>query len=179
MLAALPAGCGNERVRPSDRLVTLEPQGRQKVDYDDAGLSFRAPKNWFVTRQAPPLVATVISGRAVLAIWRYPRRERLPDGFGQLDRARRALIAASRARDRTLDIRSSRVVRINGAQGVELVGEARIGVARRRVRSTHLYAQGAEFVVDAYAPERQFPRLDRLVFRPLTASVRIGRPVRP
>jgi hypothetical protein len=47
------------------------------------------------------------------------------------------------------------------------------------VRSTHLYAYGAELVVDAYAPPGEFARVDRRVFGPMLRSLRVQRPVPP
>ncbi len=43
------------------------------------------------------------------------------------------------------------------------------------VRSTHVYAEGAEIVVDAFAPEKDFRRVDEQVFRPLLKSLKIGK----
>jgi hypothetical protein len=67
---------------------------------------------------------------------------------------------------------------VGGVPGVQLVGSERIGLARRRVRSTHLYAQRAELVVDAYAPAGEFEAVDRLAFRPLLRSLRLTSPRR-
>ena len=44
------------------------------------------------------------------------------------------------------------------------------------MRSTHVYAKGAEFVVDAYAAPRDFATVDRSVFRPLVRSFKIDPP---
>jgi hypothetical protein len=45
------------------------------------------------------------------------------------------------------------------------------------VRSIHLYGSGVELVVDAQAAPEDFLRVDRQVFAPLIASVRLARPV--
>jgi hypothetical protein len=44
------------------------------------------------------------------------------------------------------------------------------------VRSTHVYAKGAEYVIDAYVAPRDFANVDRVVFRPLVRSVKIDPP---
>jgi hypothetical protein len=85
--------------------------------------------------------------------------------------ARLELISAVRERDPKIVIRSSRVVEINGVKGIELVAVETVGTAKRKVRSTHLYANGLEVVVDAMAPPSQFARADRAAFVPLTRSV--------
>jgi hypothetical protein len=53
----------------------------------------------------------------------------------------------------------------------------RIAGEPRRVRSIHLYGSGVELVVDAQAAPEDFLRVDRQVFAPLIASVRLARPV--
>ncbi len=67
-------------------------------------------------------------------------------------------------------------VEVDGAPAIELLGTATIAGEKRRVRSTHVYAKGAEIVLDAYAPEQEFARVDREVFRPIAASLRIDPP---
>jgi hypothetical protein len=44
------------------------------------------------------------------------------------------------------------------------------------VRSTHVFAKGAEFVVDAYAAPRDFALIDRTIFQPLVKSLKIDPP---
>jgi hypothetical protein len=46
----------------------------------------------------------------------------------------------------------------------------------RTVRSTHIYADGAEIVIDAYADADSFRRIDAQVFRPLLRSLQVTRP---
>jgi hypothetical protein len=176
-LAAGLAACGNERQRPPDAPRATEPAGKRSVDLRRWGVRFERPANWGLAAPRPPQIATLSSGQVAVSFWRYPRDERLPRSASELQRARRALIAAARGRDRSLRVLSARAVRVGGAPGVELVATQRMGVARRKVRSTHLYAHGGELVVDAYAPPTEFARVDRSVFRPLLRSLRLGRPV--
>jgi hypothetical protein len=172
-VAVLLAGCGNDRQRPAGFPRAALPAGHRLASFPPAGISFERPRNWVAQPGRAPLVATVRSGRAVVAVWRYPRQERLPLTTEELQRARRALLAAARRRDPSLRVLSALTLRIADVPGVELVAQERIGGEPRRVRSTHLYAHGAEFVVDAFAPPGEFDRLDRAVFRPLRASVRV------
>jgi hypothetical protein len=168
-------GCGDSRV-PAPRVAPpAPPAGKRTVD-PGYGVTFVRPANWAAGTSAPPQLATVASGQAFVVVWRYARQETLPATPAALDRARRALIAASRARDPSLRVTSSRTVTVGGAPGVELLADERIGTARREVRSTHLYAYGAELVLDAYAPPAEFPRVDRTVFVPLLTSLRVRQP---
>jgi hypothetical protein len=176
LAAAALAGCGNSRT-PAPRVAPPSaPAGRAAVDFPSLGVGFRRPANWALAKGALPQLAVVGSGRAAIVVWRYPRSEPLPRTADDLDRARRALIAAARARDGSLRVISSRTVDVRGARGVEVVADERLGSARRQVRSTHLYAQGAELVLDAFAPPAEFARVDRTVFRPLVRSVRVTKP---
>ncbi|MCA1690147.1 MAG: hypothetical protein LC720_06850 [Actinobacteria bacterium] len=59
---------------------------------------------------------------------------------------------------------------------VQLRGLETIDGQRREVRSTHLYADGAEVVIDAYAPPDQFRTVDRGVFHPLLRGLRLAAP---
>jgi hypothetical protein len=170
------AGCGNDRTPTPAVPPSAAPVGKRTVDFAFAGVSFRRPANWVFTTGTGPMLATVASGRAAVVLWRYPRAEPLPANPSALERSRRALIAAARARDRTLRIVSSRVLSVGGAMAVELVANERLGAGRRQVRSTHVYAHGAELVLDAYAPPGEFARVDRAVFRPLLRSLRVQPP---
>lgn len=177
-LAALP-GCGNERQRAPGTPRAADPKGPLPVELPRHGVRFSHPANWPVSAPRPPQIAAINSGEASLSIWRYPRQERLPTTEGELLRARRALVAAVRARDRTLRILSARTLRLRGVPAVQLVANERIGLARRQVRSTHLYAHRGEVVVDAYAPPAEFARVDRRVFGPLLSSLRLLPPEVP
>ena len=44
----------------------------------------------------------------------------------------------------------------------------------RTVRSTHIYAHGAEYVIDAYADADSFRAVDAKVFRPLLRSLHVS-----
>ncbi len=176
MLAgALSFGCGNRRSGVPDLVSPERPGKLGSYKYPEAELRFSAPSNWTQNAARRPLVAVLVSGRATVAVWRYRRREPLPETQAALSDARAQLTDAARRRDRTLAIASSRLVRVHGVPGVELVADETVAGQLRRVRSTHLYGRRAEFVIDASAPPDVFARVDRTVFAPLVASVAPGR----
>ncbi|MDX6698320.1 MAG: hypothetical protein QOE65_1717 [Solirubrobacteraceae bacterium] len=183
LLAVLPAAslaaCGNERQHPPRAGQAADPVFGLDVKLPRYGVRFLQPANWPREQPKPPQIASVNSGQVSLNIWRYPRQEMLPRNPGELLRARSALVAAARARDRTLRVLSSRTLRLRGVPAVELVALEKVGLARRKVRSTHLYAYGGEVVVDAYAPPGEFAQVDRSVFGPVLRSVRLLPPEAP
>ena len=124
-------------------------------------------------------MGTFTSGAATIAIWRYPRSESLPKRKTDLEFARDQLVQAAKDRDKTLEVQTAQVRSIGGVQAVELVADETIDGARRRVRSTHLYDRGMEVVIDAYAPPTRFDRVDRQVFAPLVASLKVSAPTPP
>jgi hypothetical protein len=172
---AVLAGCGDSRTPAPDLSRIQAPQGVEQGNYVGGTLHFNAPANWATQAGSGPLVVTITSGPAVIAIWRYPRSpgQVLPRDLASLRQARSALLSAAAARDRTLRVISSAVVSGNGVRGVELDAVETIRGQVRRVRSAHLYAGGAELVIDEYAPKPLFHAVDRSVFSPLLHSVRL------
>ena len=170
-------GCGNERTRPPDAVTPAAPRGRQPVSSPAAGVSFTAPANWRVDEQIEgSRVATVNSSRATVAVWRYQREEPLPHGKHELERARTALLERIMRRDPTFQSASTDVTKVAGKSAIQVLGAETIAGIRVRVRSAHVFADGAEIVVDAYAPPEHFTRLDATVFQPLLRSLRLSRP---
>jgi hypothetical protein len=175
---ALPA-CGNERTPAPDTATPLTPQGSALVRYPQAGVRFATPGRWDRVAGQAPLVATVSSGRATIAVWRFPRAEPLPTSAAELRRARRTLLAAARARDPSFRARRTRGVttrRVGGLRALEVRGTGTVEGQARAVRSLHVYGFDGEVVVDALAPPAQFERVDREVFGPLLRSVRLSAP---
>jgi len=170
------AGCGNERQRAPDVTGTLKPARATRVAYPAGGVSLAAPRNWSRLPGSRPLVAYIVSGPAIVAVWRYPRKEPLPSARSELEQAQANLSDAVQARDRSAHIDSTKVVEVNGVKGIQLVATERISGQRRRVRSTHLFDRSAEIVIDAYAPPDDFARLDDSVFQPLIRSLRLRAP---
>ena len=178
LLAALfvlgAAGCGNERTPPPDAGRPESPVGFHTVTLKRDGLRFRSPLNWQLTQGLAPAVATLSSGRATVAFWRYPRSEPLPTSEVDFADAVPKLVRAARRRDATLRLDRPRVRTVAGVPAIVLTGEQAILGRRRRVRSVHFFAGRSEVVVDAFAPPREFARVDREVFRPLVRSLRIS-----
>jgi hypothetical protein len=170
------AGCGNSRTAPPDLSTAVRPAGFTRLAYPTVGLSLRSPTNWQVQPGSPPLVVAVRSGLASVAVWRYPRTQTLPRSGVDLRVALRRLIATVRARDATFRLASAAVVAVAHRGAVQLRGLETIDGQRREVRSTHLYAHGAEVVVDAYAPPSEFRRVDRQVFHPLLRGLSVTAP---
>ena len=174
--AVLTAGCGAARLEAPDPSRPFSTGGTAVREFPVEGLRFAAPADWSFDRGQPPLVASATSGSATIAIWRYPRTEPLPRTDAELDAAGRALQDAARTRDRTFEKQVARRIRVDGARAVELVGTERVNGRPRRVRSTHVYAKGAEFVIDAYAAPRDFDIVDQSIFQPLIRSTKIDPP---
>lgn len=174
--ALLGTGCGAVRVEPPDISRPFSTAGKAQREFPAAGLTFEAPADWAFDEGEGPLVASTSSGSATIAIWRYVRTEPLPRTQDELDEAGRALADAARTRDESFQLRESERVRIDGARGVQLVGIQRVAGQERQVRSVHLYAKGAEVVVDQYAAPRDFATVDRSIFQPLLRSLKIDPP---
>jgi hypothetical protein len=178
VIAGLPLivllGCGDARTPVPSLTNPAAPHGFRLVRYPGAGVSFKAPGDWLVTRQQPPGVAITSSGSAVVAVWRFPRSATAPAGAAALEHARSALIGAARSRDSTLQLIRANLVRVAGAPAVELDAFERIAGQPRRVRSIHVYVAGGELVVDEYAPASTFHAVDHQVFSPLKRSLALS-----
>jgi hypothetical protein len=121
-------------------------------------------------------VATVTSGRATIAIYRYRRIERLPRTTKQLSAAAAAHSNAARTRDPAIQEQANHVVRYGGLRGFQLRAAETIAGQPRAVLSTHLFGHRAEVVVDAFAPDEDFTGVARATFRPLLRSLDVTRP---
>lgn len=172
-LLAAASGCGYERSKPPDVATPAAPTSFQKRSFKKEGLALKAPANWRPTIGQTPLVVTFTSGRATLAVWRYPRSEGLPMDRIEVAKVLPALLDAARKRDPALRVKKKQLVAVDDVPGVVLTGSETILGQRRRVRSVHLYTDGAEIVIDAFAPPRVFARVDRQVFRKVLDSVKL------
>ena len=178
LVAGLP-GCGNDRRPAPDVGAIPAPEGFRAARYPAQGLQFRAPTNWRIARGEGTHVATVAMGEAQVGVWRYPRAEPLPETRDQLRAARDAVVKQIEARDPTFKLTSTRLVRKKGVRAVEIVGQGTNltnARAQRSVRSLHAYGRGAEVVLDAFAPARECPRVDRQTFGPMTRSLKLRAP---
>ncbi len=170
------AGCGNSRTPPPDLSLAAAPNGFARQVFPSAGVRLRAPVAWQAQPGNPPLVLAVRSGLAWAAVWRYPRTQRLPRSAAQLRVALRRLVRTVRSRDAGFVLESAAVVPVAHRGAIQVRGLETIDGQRREVRSTHLYAYGAELVVDAFAPPSQFRTVDQVVFHPLLRGLRLQAP---
>ena len=167
--------CGNTRTTPPDVAAPQQPKGVHLASYPTAGLALTIPDNWRAEQGTSPLVASIASGSATVAVWRYPRTEPLPASARAFRTAKDALVHAAQARDKTLKITRARVTRFHGRPALELVGTETIAGERRMVRSTHIFRDRSEIVVEALAPPGSFAALDPTVFAPIVRSLKIQR----
>ena len=173
-LAAAVAGlsaCGAQPPPTPDTATPQPPRGTVTVRLPAAGLRLRAPRAWTRATGPEPAILQLSSGRAAVTLWRYPRSEPLPRTAKQLRQAETDLLAATKARDPTFRRGVLRRTRVDGKPALLVTGTATVAGVPRAVRSTHVYAHGAELVVDALAEPAQLPRVVREVVRPLLGSL--------
>jgi hypothetical protein len=169
-LASLVAGCGGSS--PAAGLDATPSAS----SYPAQGISFRSPPGWSTRAGHGHLVATVQTGQATVAIWRYPRSERLPRSTAQLQAARDALVAAShRDNPRFAEIKTAPTL-VAGLPAVQIRARTTIDGQPRTIRSTHIYAYGSEIIVDAFADGDSFRQIDATSFWPLLRSLDVGAP---
>jgi hypothetical protein len=173
LVTALLAACGYSRTPAPGLEKPAQPQSFYSLSVPAAGVTLQAPRNWTRIDQAAPLVLTLSSGSAVVALWRYVRAQPLPRGRARMAAATQALIAAVQSRQPAVQVVRARVVHLNGVRGVEVNAVERIKGQLRRVRSTHLYAGQQELVLEEYAPVDVFHSVDHAVFSPLRRSLRV------
>jgi hypothetical protein len=175
--AAALAGCGDARTPPPDMARPAAPTGYKTVRFAALGLALRrVPANWLVQGGQPPLVATISSGTATLAVWRYPRTQPLPRTHAELKRALGALLAAVSGRPGNFRALRARVTRVAHQPALMLLGVQTIDGNERETRSAHVYAYGSELVLDAYAPAAWFAAADRGAFVPIVRSLALRKP---
>src|SRR3954471_1057187 len=162
-MAAL-AGCGSSKDRAPDVKAIPTGGGTIIARYPDAGVVFKAPQDWRRQAGKPPLVAAVQTGQATIAVWRYPRSEQLPITHDSLRSAKEALVAQIKKRDASFRVQKAKLLHVGPKRAVQVLGLGSINGSRRMIRSTHIYTEAAEYVVDAYAPPTVFDRADRGVF---------------
>lgn len=173
---SLAPGCGSEKSKPPVVTTPGPPIGTNPERFPGAGLAFRAPAGWNVTPGQPPLVATVSTGRATIAIFRYPRSEPLPKTPADLNAAADALAGAAKIRDASFAELKRGHLEVDRQPAVVLRGTETVDGQPRTVRSTHVYGFAGEVVVDATAPAADFKRIDDQAFRPLVRSLRLAKP---
>ncbi len=165
------AACGNSRTPVPNLAQPAVPRGIRTLTYTKAGVTLVAPANWTVSPQKPPLIATVNSGAAIVAVWRYPRTAPAPATTAALKQTRSALIRSAQASDPSLRLIRSSLGGQHGTPTIILDATERIAGNERRVRSIHMFGSGDEVVVDEYAPTDIFAAVDHGVFSPLRRSL--------
>lgn len=168
-VASLAAGCGSD----SSSSGSAPAQPERPTAFNARGVSFTAPAGWTVRRGTGNLVATVAAGDATVAVWRYPRGQELPSTKDELKAARDGLVAALSDHDEAFEAIKTAPTEIGGQPAVQVRAHETIAGTVRTVRSSHIYAGGAEYVVDAYAPDRSFRAVDAQVFRPLLRTLTV------
>jgi hypothetical protein len=177
VLAALfVAGCGNDRTPPPETQSPDAPKGTRVVKLTKAGVRFTAPFNWPDLQEQGLRAGGIQNKRATVAVWRYVRAEPLPATNVELGEVARLLVERVKKRDPTFVLKESRTRRRGGARAIELVGRQTAAGLPYGVRSSHIFFDGAEIVVDAFAPPEFFPRVDSSVFVPLLDSLKLSRP---
>jgi hypothetical protein len=176
VLAVALAGCGRDRLQAPDPSRPFTAGQLTTVTFPKAGVKFRAPSDWPFGSGSGSLVASTSSGTATIAIWRYERAEELPRDDTALQAAEENLLNAMHGRDASLEEVRTRRIEIDGAPAIQVVADETVAGRKRRVRSTHAFAKGAEFVIDAYADPEVFPVVDESVFRPFLRSFKIDPP---
>jgi hypothetical protein len=172
-VAALAAGCGSD----SSSGTAKQPAAPANAgSYPSRGISFTPPAGWSVGAGKGALVATVQAGESTVAVWRYQRDEKLPKSKAELKAARDALLGAAAQHDSTFTKIKTAPTTVAGKPAVQIRARETIAGQPRTVRSTHIYANGAEYVIDAYATADTFRRVDADVFRPLLRSLQIKKP---
>jgi hypothetical protein len=183
LLGLVAGGCGGDKQAPASTAqqgaASVAPRRVSsfvRVSFPEQGVSFGRPDGWKYEQGAPPLLATMSSGEVTIAVWRYPRSGTLPRTLAQLTAAKDELLRAARARDRTLKVVKAKGTRAAHHPAVVIVAGETVAGDRRTVRSTHVYADGGEVVVDAFASPAQFPKVEDPVFRQVVRSLRVVAP---
>jgi hypothetical protein len=174
--AGLAAGCGNSRTPVPAPTRPAVVGGFRTLTFPANGVSVSVPRSWAVIPQRALQLAEVASGRAVIALWRYPRAEVPPASAAALATARAALFNAVRTRQPSVRIVGSRLARIEGAPVIEFDAVERIGGQLRQVLSTHLFEPGGELVLEEYAPPGLFTAIRHSVLARVRASLAIMGP---
>src|SRR3954454_18524428 len=170
------AGCGSDKEQAPDPKAISTTGRTVAVRYPEAGVRFKAPEDWRREAGKAPLVAAVQTGQATIAVWRYPRSEQLPVTHNSLGAAKEALVAQIKKRDQTFEVQRAKLLYVGPKRAVQVLGLGTINGSKRMIRSTHIYTEKAEYVVDAYAPPTVFDRVDRGVFAPVLESLEISKP---
>lgn len=175
--SAALAGCGNDPAPVADVVQPEPARGDRVIRLDEAGVRFTGPFNWrdLVVVQNGA-VGGVQSNRAVLAVWRYERSEPLPQTVEALEEVRDLLVERVKSRDASFKLIDSELTRLAGARAIVLRGTQTIAGLPVEVRSAHVFREGAEIVLDGYAPPESFDRVDKAVFQRALRTLKLFKP---
>ncbi len=175
-LAVPLSACGNDAGKAPDVEAVRPAFSFVPERFPAQGVSFERPKDWLMAKGEAPLLATITAGRVTIAGVALPADEALPRTKAELDSARDALVAAAKARDKTFKVIKAKGTRAAHQPAVVVIADETVAGQPRRVRSTHVYAFGGEVVVDAFAPPRDYPKVEEPVFRRIVRSLRVTAP---
>jgi len=178
-------GGGRERTPPTEIVRPSPPSGGFTTQNVGLGTLIKLPRDPWSTRgcddrgalpdeNQPDLKCVVSSGPGIISIWIYPRGRRGPRTAQELEVARRDLLSASKQRESTFREKNSVVTRYDGLPAIQVRGTANILGRPRTIRSTHVFVGGREIVIDTYATNSSFRRVDQTVFRPVLRSLTIA-----
>jgi hypothetical protein len=175
-LTAVLVACGNDKTPAPNVSAIPAPKGFRDAEYTKEGVRLRVPANWRIVPGETPQIATIAAGDGQIGVWRFPRKEPLPETPIQLNAARNALILQVQKRDPTFTVTSSRIVIKPRLKAVEIIGIGKNQGLQRSQRSLHAYAYGGEIVVDGFAPIKQFDRVDKQTLSKVTRSLKVSKP---
>jgi hypothetical protein len=172
--AVVIAGCGDSPAKPPDLSTPATPDGFAHIAFPADGLRFNAPRDWRVIPANSPQVVVLQSGLASIAVWRYRRDGALPHSRPALKVALHSLVTLVGTRDPTFRRLGAAVIDVAHHAAIQVRGLETIDGLRREVRSTHLFVNRSEVVIDAFAPPAVFAQVDSHVFHPVLRSLRIN-----
>jgi hypothetical protein len=172
-LALACGGCGNARNHPTGLSQLGTPVSLVDYSTPSGDVSFGRPSTWSVGGGPSPEVAQISSGSAVATIYAYPRTDLALDQAG-VEAARQRLLTSLHRRAPQFVVQSSRVLKVDGAFAVEIVGHGKIAGHPVRTKSVHVYKGAAEYVIDAYARPKFFRQAETEAFDPLLATIRLS-----
>ncbi len=174
-LAAVPlvAACGSKPQTLPEAGAAAKPGKLLVVKYPNAGVTLKAPRGWRRTRGKYPRVAALSSGKSVLAIWAYKRKEPGPQSKEELETAKTRLVKQIKRRNKRYDVKVSRIRALAGRPAIEVSGVQRIAGLPFKTRSIHIFKRNAEYVFEALAPANQFAQLEKGVLKPALTSMKL------
>jgi hypothetical protein len=177
LLPALLGGCGNDR-HAAGSIVQTPAREARTYHYPRFGMTVKLPANLTVSRAAAPEVLKATLGESYVSAFAYRRAEQLPRNAAELAAARRRLVRAVERRAAGYRLESSRTTRVHGNRAIELIGSQIISRRRLRIRSLHVFAGSAEYVLEVVSPDRRFEHFEDGVYPLLRRSLRVTGTVR-